>query len=309
MQVVRANPAHLFVKSALYCARTRGDFFTAANLADEDGMPQIATILRTAVSAINTTDQAALTFQSIASDGFLDVVRPLSLLGGRLRGAQQVPFEQKFPVAGTGATAYWVGEGQPIPVSKLSLEGEALAPTKLNVVVVVSDAILRLAAPASEAAIQASLVGSVALATDEAFLSTSAGIAGVQPAGILNGVSPSTSTGDPSADLAALIEGFAGNLETAFFVTNPICATRLALKRDTHGAYIFPDAGPRGGSVLGVPLLTSTAVPIDTAGDVFALIDPTGVQYADEGAQLATSDQSALAMSDSPTSPSQFVSL
>ncbi len=109
------------------------------------------------------------------------------------------------------------------------------------------------------------------------------------------------STGDPARDETALIEAFAGDFSAAYFVTDPSTAARLALARDAGGAFLFPDCGPRGGSILNVPLVTSRGSPVDSAGGQLALIDASSIAAAIDGMDISRAEGVALEMSDDPS--------
>jgi hypothetical protein len=303
---VRANPGAIFTRAIVALAKQKSYFSAIEDLETSGDMPA-ATVLRSAVTPI-TTD--VLPPSQTATSDFLDIVRAQTILG-RLRGAVQIPFEFKFPVATSAAAAFWVEQGAALPVAKLGLTASALFPLKLATLVVLSNEILTLAGPIGEAAVQRSLVASVAESTDQAFIDPAiSGTTNAEPASITHGATTVSGSSDPAADIKHLIEVFAGDLAAGYFVCNPLTAARLALHRDSGGAYIFPNCGVRGGDILQIPLLTSRSVPIDSAGSgPLILIDPTGVQFADDGISVDTSFAGTLAMSDSPSSPAMQTSL
>jgi len=146
-------------------------------------------------------------------------------------------------------------------------------------------------------------------AIDQAFLDpTNAGSA-TAPAAVTHGAPTITASSDAAADLKALVAAFAGDMSSAYLVTDPDTATGLAMVRGANGSFLFPDAGPRGGSVLGIPLLVSRFSPRDTSGGQIALIDASGIAVAMDAIELSQSDQTSLAMSDTPTSPASMVSM
>ena len=130
--------------------------------------------------------------------------------------------------------------------------------------------------------------------------------AGANPASITNGVSPTVSTGNAAKDLAALIASFTGDLERCYLVTDPVTAAQIALSRDSNGAFLFPDIGPRGGSVLGIPVLTSRGVPRPLAGSptvargLLILVDPAGIVVGEGGIEADVSTQATLVMDSAP---------
>lgn len=129
------------------------------------------------------------------------------------------------------------------------------------------------------------------------------------PAAVTNGAPSSASTGDPRDDLNALIANFFGNLDSAFLVTDPRTAAKLALFRDVGGAYPFPDLSPKGGSLFGIPLITSRSSPRDSSGGQLTLLDPNLIAIANSGVVMDMACQTALVMDDGPGTPSNLVSL
>ncbi len=93
------------------------------------------------------------------------------------------------------------------------------------------------------------------------------------------------------------------------FVTDPETAARIALARDAGGGYLFPDAGPRGGSLLGLPSSCPASSPRTSSGGILALIDGAGIAYGAEGVRTMVSDEATLEMRDDPSSPAEQVSL
>ena len=90
-----------------------------------------------------------------------------------------------------------------------------------------------------------------------------------RPAGILNGATKITSTGDTAdkveADLLSLLSEFAKNnlsADNSYFIMSETRAMKLALLRDALGRTYFEGMAFAGGSrhLLGVPVVTSQAV-------------------------------------------------
>ncbi|MCR6699705.1 MAG: phage major capsid protein [Dokdonella sp.] len=252
-------------------------------------------IAKAAVPALTSADVG-----NPAATEFFDRVRELSI-PGRLSGLRLVPFGVRMLAMTAGSRGYWVGQAKPKPLSKPAVMGATLASRKVAAIVPVTREALFAAGPVAEAALQRDLERAVAEALDVAFIdSTNAGIADEMPASITNGVAPIPSTGDPSQDIAALIAGFAGDLASAYFITDPQTAARIALARDGGGSFAFPDAGPRGGTILGIPLLTSRGSPQDSAGGQIALVDASGVALAMESLDIEVSEHATLLMADDP---------
>lgn len=261
------------------------------------GAHQSDRIVKAVVSALDTTD-----FGTPEAEEFFSLVREQSVLG-RLNGLRRIPFNVRMLSVVGGTSAYWVGQGKWKPLSKPSLDGATLDPMKIATLVVATEEAMR-ANPATELILLDDMKRAVSESLDEAFLDPdNAGVANEMPPSVTFGLTPVTSTGDPAADIAALVAAFGGDFSAAYFITDPTTATQIALARDAGGSFAFPDAGPRGGSILGIPLLVSRGSPRDSSGGQLALIDPTGIAANVEGIRVETSGEASLQMRDDPTDP------
>lgn len=184
-----------------------------------------------------------------------------------------------------------------------------LTAKKVAAIICTTTEAIRAESPAAEAGLQADLETGCVGALDTAFLDASNAGTDAMPASVTYGAPTIVATGDAAADLKALVAAFAGDMASAYLATDPISATGLAMVRGTNGSFLFPDAGPRGGSILGIPLLVSRFSPRDTSGGQLALIDASGIALALEGIELSQSDQTSLVMADTPTSPASMVSM
>lgn len=252
-------------------------------------------IAKAAIGSVGTGDVDT----SGAAVEFFDSIRPATIIG-RLNGLRRLPFGIRMIRPGAGARGYWVGEAKPTPLSKPSLlEATTLRVLKVQALVVITVEAVRFGGTAEDL-FDRDLRQAVAASWDEAFIDrNNAGVPDERPASVTYGAPSVTATGDPVADIHALIAGFSGNLAAAYFVTDPKTAAQLGLYQ-AGGVLSFPDLGPRGGSIIGIPVLTSEGSPRDSSGGQIALIDPTGVASADEGLRVERSEHSALQMSDDP---------
>ena len=269
------------------------------------GAGQAAAIAKAAMPAITTNDT-----DNSAAREFMGLVREQSVLG-RLAGMRRIPFNVRMLRLTAGATGYWVGQAKPKPLSKPVLTGETMEPMKVAAIICATDEALHSQDPLAEAGFQSDLERAVSAALDEAFLDpTNAGIADEMPASVTYGAQVITATGDLQADIAAMISAFGGDLGAAYFVTDPVTATRLALATDSGGRYLFPDAGPRGGSILNMPLLTTRHSTTDSSGGRLALIDASGIAGNIDSILLDKAEHATLHMTDDPSSgSSELVSL
>lgn len=249
-----------------------------------------ARILKAGVSATSASD--ALVPGHGARDAFFSLVFEASV-AGRLSQVRRVPFNARLLTPNTGSTGYWVGEKQAVPVSKVVLAGHALESRKVAGLVVLAAESLQ--DPRSEQRVTDDLVRACAGVLDEAFLGDQAGTK-TTPAGLLAGITPGTSTGSPADDLAALVDGFAGDLATSAVITDSQTALELAMT----GGPAFQNIGVQGGTALGLPWLCSQQSPRDSNGGQILLIDQAGLALGLESFSLARSTAASIEMDDDP---------
>ncbi|HJV28857.1 MAG TPA: phage major capsid protein [Aromatoleum sp.] len=266
---------------------------------------QVAAVIRAAVAAGTTDDSqwaAPLTEAQIIANDFLEATRTRSVLA-KLTDLRRVPTKVKVPVQTGRATAYWAGQGAPKPLSKGSLDSATLEPRKVVGIVPLSRDLVRLSNSTAEALVRRDLVNAAAALADASFLDpTSTGVPGVQPASVTADLTPVASTGNVPADVEALIGAYAGDLETAAFITDPLTAVQIGLRSSGSNAVVV---GAKGGEAVGIPVFTSSGSPRSTSGGQIVLLDQAAVLMADEGIRLDVSEQAALQMEDAPSAGAQ----
>lgn len=126
---------------------------------------------------------------------------------------------------------------------------------------------------------------------DNSFLDpANAGVPDVEPVSITSSIAPITATADPTADLKAPLAAFGGDLETAYFIAQGGIAAALA---DPSR----PNAGARGGEVLGVPLVTSRNAP----DGMLILADAAWIAFTEDATKADASSAGSVVMSDTGT--------
>lgn len=261
-------------------------------------------IYKALVGAISTEDTG--TDPAVA---FLNRVMELSVLG-QMTGLRRIDFAMRALALTSGTRGNWIGEANPAPILKSTVEGFQLKPLRIQSFIVVTKEALTAPGPVAEAGLQAELQNGCVGPMDSALLDpTNAGITDVAPAALTYGAPSVAGTGDAVADLKALLEAFTGNIKAAYIVTDPDTATALAMVRTANGAFLFPDLSPRGGATLGIPVITTIESPQTSSGGQLALIDPTGIAYNVDSIELDLAKQTSLAMSDAPGAPASMVSL
>src|SRR3546814_19779051 len=117
-----------------------------------------------------------------------------------------------------------------------------------------------------------------------------AGSANVSPASITNGVTPITSSGTDAdavrADLLALWDASdaADNaFDSPVYIMRSNTARTVAAMRNALGQREFPDVTAVGGSIDGVPVITSNYVPVDSDGGMVGLVNASDIYFSDDG--------------------------
>lgn len=271
------------------------------------GASQPATIMKAAVAAGTLGSQlwaGNLAEVQGAQLEFLDVVRPMTVVG-RLANLRRVPIGAPVAANTSGAVAYFVGEGKIKPMTSAAFERRRLKNTKVVGLTVVSDELLRFGVNA-EITLRDDLAAAIATATDAAFVDrANTGVAGERPAAVTVGAvtiaSSGTTTASIRTDVEAAIAAFRGNLISAAWVMHPRAAVAMGLRLSAAGE--ANDLGALGGTLAGLPVITSEAVAYSTStgGDII-LLDAAGILFAEEGITPSRSDQAAIVMSDTPGS-------
>lgn len=222
---------------------------------------------------------------------------------GRLQQIRRVPFLRRLLHSTEAARAYWVGGAlRAKPVSRFDLEGLALPPLTIASIIPMTDEAVQFSDPLTDQAIRNDTVRASIERLDQSFIDVAnAGVADVEPASVTNGSEQIPSTGDPARDVPAAVEAFAGNLDSAYWITDPLTATRIGCYRDANGALMF-DVGARGGELLTIPVITSRGSPIDSSGGQLSLIDAGSIAVALDGVDITEAKSATLEMVDNPDS-------
>jgi HK97 family phage major capsid protein/HK97 family phage prohead protease len=276
-------------------------------------------IMRAAVAAGTAVDPVwagpLVQFQIMASE-FVELLRPATILG-RVPGFTRVPFNIKIPRQTAGSTVGWVGEGKAKPISSLAFDNITLQWAKCAGIVVLTDELVRFSNPAAEGLVQNDLIKAISQFLDKAFVDPAiAGVAGVSPPSITNGVPPIPASGPTSddfrADLLKLKQAFATkNMSTAgcVLLMPETQADALGMILTPLGVPMFPGVNANGGTILGMPVITSqndglTGIADAPAGNRIVMLKPSEILLADDGqVMIDASREASLQMDSAPASP------
>lgn len=220
---------------------------------------------------------------------------------------REVPANVQIKGQDGASTAYWVGESKPIPTTTADFSAVNLTPLKVAALAVVSNELMRDSSPSAEALVRDALVEASAQKVDTTFLSSSAAVAGVSPAGILNGVAGHNTHGSTIDDVIADIKQLYGYFITAknatnlAFVMNPGLAKALSLMQNSLGQDAFPGIMASGGTLKGDPVYTGENVNASH----LILLKPSDIwRIGDSGIQVSMSREATIEMNSVPTGAS-----
>jgi len=237
---------------------------------------------------------------------FAEYLRPQTIIGKL--NLRQVPFDTALGISTSAGAGYWVGEGQPKPLTSFNFDKTTLSPLKCaNIVVLTQELLMRESANA-EVMVRDEMRNAVVQLIDTAFIDPSnAGTANVKPASVANGASHSAASGtgdadDVRADLRSLINEFiaanqqGGEIVILMRATDALGASMMV---NALGQPEFPNISMGGGALFpGLSVVTSQTVP---AGTIIAL-QPSEIFLADDGGfRVDMSTEASLQMLDNPT--------
>jgi HK97 family phage major capsid protein len=281
--------------------------------------PEVLLALKAAVNPGTIAEPAwaaPLAVQRPMQDEFLDLLRPETILG-KVSGFKRVPFNVSVPVQTGGGTYNWVGEGAPKPVGNLQFSSVTLGIAKAAGIIVISEELAKISSPSAEGVVRNDMIRGMAQYLDQQFIDpTVAAVTNVSPASITNlangFATAGTSADNARTDIKKAITLFTQSnlaVSDAVLIMSEANAFALSTALTTNGVLVNPGLTAKGGSILGVPVVTS-----QTAGNVVALVHTPSILFADDGGvNIDVSREASIEMNTTPTSPvtasSAYISL
>jgi HK97 family phage major capsid protein len=205
------------------------------------------------------------------------------------------------------ATGYWVGEGKSIPMSKPDFSAVTLTPLKVGALSVITNELLRDSSPSAEKLVRDALVEAIAQRIDTTFISTTAAVNLVSPAGILNNIAGSTSAGTDNTgllnDIKELRYDFisAKNSGGLVWVMNPALASSIGLMRNALGQKEFTEINESGGMLEGNKVYVSDNVN----ANYLVLLKPSDIYRIGNGPiEVSISEHATIEMATNPSGDS-----
>jgi HK97 family phage major capsid protein/HK97 family phage prohead protease len=255
-------------------------------------------------------------YQNFAGD-FVEYLRPRTILGqfgtGGIPSLNRIPFNVRIAGQTTGGQAYWVGEGAPKPLTAFDFNDTELRWNKIATIAVLTNELIRFSDPSAERLVRDGLAAAVIERADIDFVDPAkAAVANVSPASITNGIAGIPSSGntaeDIRADIAALWAPFiaARNApRNAVYLMDSTTALALSMMVNPLGQSEFPGITMNGGTFMGVPVIVSDYLPVDSGGGMVVLLNASDIWLADDGqVTIDASREASLQMLDNPTNNS-----
>jgi HK97 family phage prohead protease/HK97 family phage major capsid protein len=306
---VKSNlpPGTGFVRYCKAMCAAKGNRFEAIEIAKEwVDTPEVELILRAAVNPATTTytPYAGALVPGLTQLGseFIDLLRPATLLG-RIAGMHAVPFNTKVPRQTADGQVSWVSEGAPKPVSALAFDSVSLGEYKMAQILVFTQELARNSSPRAEETFRRSMIAGMQKFMDTQFVDPAVAlVAGKNPASITNGVTGIPATVNPLVDIATLLNSFVAAgipLAGVTLLMSETNAFILANRRSALGTPDFPNMSLGGGSISGVPVVTSSVC----GANIIAVV-PQYILYADDGGvRIDVSQEASVQMVDNPAAP------
>jgi HK97 family phage major capsid protein/HK97 family phage prohead protease len=255
-------------------------------------------------------------YQTFAGD-FVEYLRPRTILGqfgtNGIPSLNRIPFNVRIAGQTTGGNAYWVGEGAPKPLTSFDFNATELRWNKIATIAVLTNELIRFSDPSAERLVRDGLAAAIIERADVDFIDPNkAAVANVSPASITNGIAPIVSSGntaeDIRVDIAALWAPFiaARNApRNAVYLMDSTTALALSMMQNPLGQSEYPGLTMNGGTFMGVPVIVSDYLPVDSGGGMVVLLNASDIWLADDGqVTIDASREASLQMLDNPTNNS-----
>lgn len=247
--------------------------------------------------------------QNLASE-FVEFLRPQTILG-RIQGLTRTPFNVRIAGQTSGATGYWVGQGQSKPLTRFNFNSQTLGWAKTAALIVITDELARFSSPSAEERVRNEIVAALRERIDIDFTDPAkAAVANVSPASVTNGITNLNDTGATLANTITDIQQFFNamianniNLAECVWIMPTSVALQLSLMRDSLGQTAFPTVTINGGTWQGLPVIASQYLVFGhtPANNKVILLHAPSIALADDGGfTVDVSREASLEMDDQP---------
>lgn len=320
----KAEPGVRFARVVKCLGMAQGNWMAAAEVAKQvygDRDPGIVNVVKANVTAGSTLSgnwaEHLVGDETSAFSDFVEYLRPMTILGkfgnGGVPSLRRIPFRVPLVSQTAGGAGYWVGEGTAKPLTSFDFSRTTLEPLKVANIAVLTMEVLRDSSPSAELIVRDQLAAALQARLDIDFIDPAkSASAGVSPASILNGISAIPSTGNTAdairEDMRLLFSAFiaANNAPTSgVWVMPATTALALSMMVNALGQPEFPGVSMNGGTLGGLPVITSEYMPTVSGGSYVALVNAQDIYLGDEGGlAVDMSREASLQMLDNPTNDS-----
>jgi HK97 family phage major capsid protein len=251
----------------------------------------------------------------------VDYLRPQTIVGkfgqGSVPSLHRVPFNVRITGQTSGGTGYWVGQGQPKPLTRFDFNAVNLGFAKVAAISVITEELARFSSPSAEMLVRNGLAGALVERLDIDFINPDkALVANVSPASITNGIVGLTPSGTDAdavrADIQQLLAGFiAANIAptSGVLIMTPTTALALSLMRNALGQPEFSNITMMGGTLEGFPVIVSNHAALTSlgspGGNMLIMVNADDIFLSDDGGvSIDASREASLEMADTPTNAS-----
>ena len=321
---VRANTEKgiAFTRYVSALGMSKGNLSVALAIAENkqawrDTTPAVEQVLKAAVAAGDTTSDgwaSQLVYNQNLVSEFIELLRPQTILG-KITNLTPVPFNVRMSGIDSGTSAYWVGQGKPIPVSKMHSLEVTLGIAKAAGLVVLTEELVRSSQPSAELMVRNDLIKAIGQFLDGQFVDPGyAPVANVSPGSITYGVDPTAATGTTSATLRTDVQTLFrtwidANLDPTggVWIMTPSRALAISLMLNALGQPVFPKMTMNGGEFFGLPVVVSQSAkvagsPVAGEGEMMILANAPEILLADDGqVTVDASREASIEMKDNPT--------
>jgi len=273
---------------------------------------------KTATDAATTTD-AGWAAELVRDDlqSFMDDLADVSVYAAlraiglplNFGGANSLTIPRRNPARGAknDLSGAFVGEGGVIPVKQMLIGSQTLNRFKVGVISAFTNEILEQSVEALESIVRQTMLDDTAERLDGILLGNTALVPGIQPAGLLHGVTAVASVGGTAANIItdlkvlfkAMTDANVGARPALIMNSNRLLG--LSTVTTAAGGFMFKN-DIAAGHLLGVPIVSSTNVP---AAEV-TIVDAASFVSANDNPEFKVSDQATLTMANSDhTAPTQ----
>jgi hypothetical protein len=203
---------------------------------------------------------------------------------------RRVPLRQRVGIVSGSAAGWIVGEGKPVPLSKLTLKNGVLEPVRAAAQIVLTDELWRNVSTAGQLVVGRELKQSLGDAVDRTFVDLI-----VDPSTDGSAVFDSSGpdTEDVYADLRRALFAVGSGSGSALYW---IAGTNVAKRASCLGPAVFEAMSPLGGELVNLPCLASSAIDADT----LYLLDASRIAADAATIELRASSQASIEMESNP---------